>query len=123
MHPPEPPQWLERITGYARLLADGDLAALGPLFDLVGPRLIRYAHALLRNASDAEDAVQAAVVRLAKHPELLAAARTPWAYCLRVVRNEALRQMAKHQPTATLPDRTLASPFSRWSIEEEEVRQ
>ena len=69
MHPPEPPQWLERITEYARQLADGDLTALGPLFDLVGPRLVRYAQALLRNVSDAEDAVQAAVVRLAKHPE------------------------------------------------------
>lgn len=123
MYPPEPPQWLERITEYARLLADGDLASLGPLFDLVGPRLVRYSQALLRNVSDAEDAVQAAVVRLAKHPESLAAAHMPWAYCLRVVRNESLRLMAKQRPTAMLPERTLASPFRRWSIEEEEIRQ
>jgi RNA polymerase sigma-70 factor (ECF subfamily) len=123
MHPPEPPQWLERITEYARQLADGDLTSLGPLFDLVGPRLVRYAQALLRNVSDAEDAVQAAVVRLAKHPESLAAARMPWAYCLRVVRNESLRLMAKQRPTSVLPERTLASPFRRWTVEEDEVRQ
>lgn len=123
MQPPEPPQWLERITEYARLLADGDLASLGPLFDLVGPRLVRYAQTLLQNVSDAEDAVQAAVVRLAKHPECLAAARMPWAYCLRVVRNEALRLMSKQRPTASLPEHMLASPFRKWSVEEEEVRQ
>lgn len=123
MRPPESPQWLERITEYARQLADGDLASLGLLFDLVGPRLVRYAQALLRNSADAEDAVQAAVVRLVKHPDNLAAAQMPWPYCLRVVRNESIRLLAKQPATTTLPERILASPFQRWSIEEEEVRQ
>jgi len=117
------PQWLERISGYARLLVEGDLSALGPLFDLVGPRLVRYASALLRNNSDAEDVVQTAIVRLAKHPESLAAARMPWAYCLQVVRNEAMRLLSKRRPTVTLPEQSLASPFRRWSIEEEEMHQ
>ena len=123
MHPTEPAVWLDRITEYARQLADGDLASLGSLFDLVGPRLVRYSQALLRNSNDAEDAVQAAIVRLARHPESLAAARMPWAYCLRVVRNESLRLMAKQRPTAMLPEGSLASPIHRMSIEEEEVRQ
>lgn len=123
MQQPEPTVWLERITEYARQLAEGDLAALGALFDLVGPRLVRYAEAVLRNPSDAEDAVQAAVVRLARHPESLAAARMPWAYCLRVVRNESLRLMSKHRLTAVLPERSIAAPFLRWPVEEEEMRQ
>jgi RNA polymerase sigma-70 factor (ECF subfamily) len=123
MQQPEPALWLDRIAAYARQLADGDLAALGSLFDLVGPRLVRYAQALLRNATDAEDAVQAAVVRLARHPESLATARMPWAYCLRVVRNESLRLMSKQRPTSTLPERSLTSPFRHWSVEEEELRQ
>jgi len=104
-------------------MADGDLAALGSLFDLVGPRLVRYAQALLRNPADAEDAVQAAVVRMAGHPESLADADLPWAYCLRIVRNEAWRLMSKQRPMAILPTESLAAPFRRWSVEEEELRQ
>lgn len=123
MRQPEPPQWLERINDYARMLSVGDLTALGSLFDLVGPRLVRYSQAILRNAQDAEDAVQAAVIRLASHPDLLATSRMPWAYCLRVVRNESLRLMAKHRPTSMLPDRDLTAPHRRWSVEEEETRQ
>jgi RNA polymerase sigma-70 factor (ECF subfamily) len=108
---------------YARLLADGDLTALGSLFDLVGPRLVRYAQTVLRNAPDAEDAVQAAVIRLAQHPEALASAEMPWAYCLRVVRNEAVRLLTKHRPTSALSEQHLTAPRRRWSIEEEELRQ
>lgn len=123
MRTPEPRQWLTRIRLYARQMADGDLAALGALFDLVGPRLVRYAAALLRNTADAEDAVQAAIIRLAGRPESLADAELPWAYCLRVVRNEALRLMAKPSPTAGLCTESLAAPYRRWSVEEEELRQ
>ncbi|MFO0916944.1 MAG: RNA polymerase sigma factor [Planctomycetaceae bacterium] len=117
------PQWLERIGGLASQLVEGDLSALGPLFDLIGPRLVRYASALLRNDSDAEDVVQTAIVRLARHPESLAAARMPWAYCLQVVRNEAMRLLSKRRQTVMLPEQSLASPFRSWSIEEEETRQ
>lgn len=123
MRTPEPRQWLTRIRLYARQMADGDLAALGALFDLVGPRLVRYAAALLRNNADAEDAVQAAIIRLAGRPESLADAELPWAYCLRVVRNEALRLMARPSPSAGLQTESLAAPYRRWSIEEEELRQ
>jgi RNA polymerase sigma-70 factor (ECF subfamily) len=114
---------LDRITEYARQLAKGDLTSLGALFDLVGPRLVRYAQALLHNSADAEDAVQAAITRLAQHPEHLAAARMPWAYCLRVVRNEAMRLMSTQRRTAPLPEASLASPFRHRSLEEEELRQ
>lgn len=123
MRHPESPQWLERINEYARMLSDGDLTALGSLFDLVGPRLVRYAQAILRSVPDAEDAVQAAVIRLANHPEHLANSHTPWAYCLRVVRNEALRLMSKQKPTSMLPACDLTAPHRRWSVEDEETRQ
>lgn len=123
MRQPESPQWLERINDYARMLSAGDLTALGSLFDLVGPRLVRYAQAILRSSADAEDAVQAAVIRLASHPDHLATSRMPWAYCLRVVRNESLRLMAKHKPTSMLPSRDLTAPHRRWSVEDEETRQ
>lgn len=123
MRTPEPRQWLTRIRLYARQMADGDLAALGALFDLVGPRLVRYAAALLRNSTDAEDAVQAAIIRLASRPESLADAELPWAYCLKMVRNEALRLMSKPSPTPGLCTESIAAPYRRWSVEEEELRQ
>jgi RNA polymerase sigma-70 factor (ECF subfamily) len=123
MRAPEPSTWLDRISGYAQLLADGDLTALGLLFDLVGPRLVRYAHAILRNTADAEDAVQAAVIRLARRPKVLASAQQPWAYCLRVVRNEAVRLMSRQRATFSLPKGQLTVPLRRWSFEDEELRQ
>jgi RNA polymerase sigma-70 factor (ECF subfamily) len=67
------------------------VGALAELFDLAAPRAVRYARALTRNEHDAEDALQAAMVRVALNPRVLAEAWHPWAYLLRVVRNEALK--------------------------------
>jgi len=65
--------------------------ALGRLYDLSAARLVRYACTLTRNQHDAEDALQAAMVRLTLYPQGLAEAWHPWAYFLKVVRNEALK--------------------------------
>jgi RNA polymerase sigma-70 factor (ECF subfamily) len=73
----------------ARLKASG-VDALGALFDLTSGRLVRFAVALTRNQHDAEDCVQTALVRVAREPGLLASVACPWAYLLRMVRNEAL---------------------------------
>lgn len=91
-----------RLTDLANALAGGDLTALGALFDLAGPRLQRYAQALTRNRDDAEDALQAAMVRVAQHPRKLAAARMPWAYFLRIVRNESLQILQRQRPAVSL---------------------
>jgi RNA polymerase sigma-70 factor (ECF subfamily) len=72
-----------------RLSAVG-VGALGSLFDLTAQRLVRFAAALTRHQHDAEDAVQTTLVRLAGQPQFLAKADCPWAYLLRMVRNEAL---------------------------------
>jgi RNA polymerase sigma-70 factor, ECF subfamily len=85
------------LTNLARRLSRGDLSALGELFDVVAPRLVRYARAITRRWEDSEDAVQAALLRITKNPQSLAAVQFPWAYLLRVVRNEALRLMASRR--------------------------
>jgi RNA polymerase sigma-70 factor (ECF subfamily) len=69
--------------------------ALAELFDLVAPRSVRYARALTRYQDDAEDALQGAFVRMALYPQGLAKADHPWAYLLRIVRNEALKIIQK----------------------------
>jgi len=84
----------------ARLAATG-VDALGALFDLTSQRLVRFAIALTRNQHDAEDAVQAALVRVAGRPRLLAEATKPWPYLLQMVRNEALLIGRRQQRVAT----------------------
>jgi RNA polymerase sigma-70 factor (ECF subfamily) len=84
-----------RVRNCASGLARQGGAALAELFDLVAPRSVRYARALTRNQHDAEDALQGAFVRIALYPQGLARADHPWAYLLRIVRNEALKIIQK----------------------------
>ena len=86
----------------AEQLGNGDLSALGQLYDLTAARLVRYAQSLTISREDAEDALQQAMVRLSRSPMLLARAEWPWSYCLRVVRNEALRILGGRQRSVEL---------------------
>lgn len=76
-------------------LARNGSGALGPMYDLTAARLLRYALALTRNQDDAEDVVQAAMVKVALKPDALSSAKFPWAYFLRIVRNEGLDLIQK----------------------------
>jgi RNA polymerase sigma-70 factor (ECF subfamily) len=102
-------QFSERIRKCALDLGREGIPALGRLYDLVAARVVRYAMLLTRNRDDAEDAVQAALVRLAMKPRALADASHPWPYFLRVVRNEALNIARKASP-AQFPTDT----FEAW---------
>ena len=91
----EEDQFSARVTYCAKGLPRRGTVALAELFDLVAPRSVRYARALTGNQEDAEDALQAAFVRVALYPQALADADHPWAYLLRIVRNEALKLIQK----------------------------
>lgn len=80
----------ERVQDCVNRLASVGVDALGALFDLTSHRLVRFALASTRNQHDAEDAVQTALTRVASRPQLLSPTNCPWAYLLRMVRNEAL---------------------------------
>lgn len=80
----------DEVKTCAVRMAESGVAALAGLFDLTSQRLVRYAAAITRNQHDAEDAVQAALVHVARHTSLFCQAEHPWAYLLRMVRNEAL---------------------------------
>lgn len=80
-----------RVREQAQLLARDGVCALAALFDLTGARLVRYALTLTRNLHDAEDAVQSGLMQLSANPKGLAKADHPWAYLVRVIRNEALK--------------------------------
>lgn len=97
-----PTAWSLEIADCARSFATGDVPALGRLFDLTAARLLRYAQTVTRCQDDAEDAVQAAIVRMARNPQTLANVRMPWPYLLKSVRNEALRLVSRKRNTHEL---------------------
>jgi RNA polymerase sigma-70 factor (ECF subfamily) len=80
-----------RVSQLCAQLAEGEVAALGHLFDLTAARLVRYAETISGRREDAEDALQAAMIKLAQHPDRLAQADQPWAYFVKMVRNETLK--------------------------------
>ena len=68
------------------------------------PRLLGVAYRMLGTVADAEDAVQTTLVRLAGQPQSLTRADCPWAYLLRMVRNEALLIARRKQRSITSSD-------------------
>ena len=76
---------------------------------------------LTRNREDAEDALQAAMVRVALKPRALADAQFPWPYFLRIVRNEALNIARRRTPVQWLTSALEAwhePPEDGWADEE-----
>jgi RNA polymerase sigma-70 factor (ECF subfamily) len=107
-------------------------AALARLYQLTAARLMRYGESLTKNLADAEDAVQSALMRVAKKPQLLADARQPWAYLVRVLRNEALKIIDRRDSVLPLssmlygnasPEQNSKSEGSECPLEAEESRQ
>ena len=77
---------INRADNLARMGED----SISGLIDLTSQRLVRFATSITRNQHDAEDAVQAAMIQVARQPSLLAGCEDPWGYLLRMVRNESL---------------------------------
>lgn len=80
----------DEVKACAVRMAESGVAALAGLFDLTSQRLVRYAAAITRNQHDAEDAVQAALVQVARQQYRFCQLDHPWSYLLRMARNEAL---------------------------------
>ena len=101
-----PNDFTQRVQECADRLAAAGVDALGALFDLTSQRLVRFAVTLTRHQHDAEDAVQAALVRVASQPQLFGEVTCPWAYLLRMVRNEALVILRRKRRWATASNLT-----------------
>lgn len=87
----------EQVRGCAERIAVSGAAALSGLYDLTAQRLLRLAVTITRNQHDAEDAVQAALVKVADHPHVLSRSEKPWPYLLSMVRNESLVILRKRK--------------------------
>jgi RNA polymerase sigma-70 factor, ECF subfamily len=102
----EPSDFAEQVRRCARILAREGVPGLGSVYDVTASRLIRYATTLTRHRDDAEDALQAALVRIALRPRVLAETRSPWAYLLKIVRNEVFNIIRRRKPMRQLTEAT-----------------
>ena len=107
----------ERIRRCASRLRQDQLTALGALYDLTAERLMRFALLLTRNSADAEDVIQASLLRVARRPECLSEADSPWAYFLRILRNESITLIRQRRPTAPLVDANQVSVWDAATVE------
>ena len=109
----------KRVAERANALAESGVDSLGALHDLTARRLARYAVTLTRNHHDAEDTVQAVLVRVAARPKLLTAAKCPWSYLLRMVRNEALGTLRRKKRRSIVSN--LTDMLTRRLVDEVEL--
>lgn len=110
----------ERVGQAAQRLVDQGPDAIAGMYDLTAKRLFRYASSITRQSEDAEDAIQAALIKVASQPTGVADADRPWAYLLRMVRNESLMVMRRRRPWVSLVGTTLADCFGRsvgWHVD------
>ncbi len=108
----------DQVRECAKHLVDVGDSALSGLFNLTSMRLVRLATGVTRNQHDAEDAVQAVLVRVAAQPQKLNSADEPWYYLLRMVRNQAL--VILRQRRYTVPIDTLSDLCTRTTVDEAE---
>ena len=102
-------------------LTESGVVALGALFDLTSQRLVRYATTITRNQHDAEDAVQAALVQVARNMRMFCQAEKPWPYLLRIVRNESLL-IARRKKRVTLST-NLSDLSANRLVDEHEIEE
>ena len=114
-----------QVSQLCTQLAQGDESALERLFDLTAARLMRYAEMLSGRREDAEDALQVAMIKLAQHPERLAGADQPWAYFVRMVRNETLKLGESRRSRSKLLEllRSWASKPKFWFLPDDDWRE
>ena len=114
-----------RVSQLCLQLAEGDVAALGQLFDLTAARLVRYAETISGRREDAEDALQAAMMKLAQNPERLAHAEQPWAYFVKMVRNETLKLAESRCSRSRVIEllRTWVARPRFWSLPDDDWRE
>ncbi len=111
----------QRVRDCADHIAQSGAAALSGLYDLTAQRLLRFSATITHNQHDAEDAVQAALVRVADHPQLLSRCDKPWPYLLAMVRNESLVILRKKKRWSLVHN--LTDLLTRRTVDEVELEE
>jgi RNA polymerase sigma-70 factor (ECF subfamily) len=101
--------------------AQGSDAAVAALVDEYAPTLYRVAYSVLRNAADAEDAVQEAFIRVLRHRETLGEVRDHRVWLIRIVWNVVLdrkRRVKSRPETDDVTEMARVLPADGLSAEE-----
>jgi RNA polymerase sigma-70 factor, ECF subfamily len=115
------PNFSEQVRESAKCIAESGASALAGLYDLTSMRLVRFSVTITRNQHDAEDAVQAALVRVVGNAKLLSNAESPWPYLLQMVRNESLLILRSKRRRLTVYN--LLDLLTRRSVDEVEQEE
>lgn len=93
-------------------LADGDRAAFDPMFDALWPIVRRFSLRLLQGSADAEDAAQAAMMKVFSNIDRFDPSRDPLAWILGITGYECrtLRQKRRRSREISLLDADFADP-------------
>lgn len=92
-------------------LADGDRSAFAPVFEALWPLLVGFARRITRDASDAEDAAQQALLKVFEYAHRYDASQDAAAWALAITANEcrAARRKRRGEPLDPARD-DVASP-------------
>lgn len=108
--------YLYRVRQCVQRIDESSAAALSGLYDLTSQRLVRFATTITRNQHDAEDSVQAVLVKVSGQPQLLRDCEQPWPYLLRMVRNESLLILRRRKRWSLVHN--LSDLLTRRSVDE-----
>ena len=111
-------------AAYEEACRHAEEAAIAGLVSQYAGTLYRVAYSVLRNAADAEDAVQEAFVRVLRHRETLAEVRDQRVWLIRIVWNVVLdrkRRMKTRPETDDVAELARVLPAEGLSAEERAV--
>ena len=94
----------EQIENLLAKLAKGDVAAMGPLYDMTRTSVYAFALSMLKNSFDAEDVMHDCYVKLFSSARRYSPRGKPMAYILSIVRNECIDRLNEHKRGAVLPE-------------------
>jgi RNA polymerase sigma-70 factor, ECF subfamily len=94
----------EELAGLLARFADGDLDALGPIYDSCASELFAIAHWRTGSVADASDCVQDVFVKLAGMQAMAAGIRNPRRYLLTMAHRAAVNRVRKRRPRVALDD-------------------
>lgn len=97
-------------------LANGDQSALGGIYEIYGERIFRYAHRMLGNRTDAEDATAEVFLRVLRRSAELRADGAFRTWLFRIARNLCIDKMRQHKLLELPPDAVYGSGEERTAL-------
>ena len=91
----------EDIHSFLKNLADGDISALGDLYDRLSKQMLNYANTIVRNNATAEDIVHDVFLLIHSNSKRILKAKNPEGYIMTMVRNRAYNLLKSKKMSET----------------------